>query len=508
MITDNSSVQMTQLGRIIEESALALVLADPESFQIVHATHGARQRLGYNTLGELTQRRLTDIWPEFTEMSLGELTAPLLVDKKAFSFETIQQRKDGATYPAKVQLELAKGAPPALVVWLQDITESKKAEAEHAFMRSRAEAAEARFRELLESAPDAMVITDIDGRIVMINRMTEKLFGYRRNELIGQPVEVLIPERFRDRHIHDRQEYSRCPVVRPMGTRKADLLGRHRGGREFFVEISLSPMKSDGQWLMVGAIRDISERKQAEHALEQQARWLERSNAELEQFAYVASHDLQEPLRMVASYVQLLARRYQGKLDAEADEFIGFAVEGAVRMRNLIDDLLAYSRITRVDKPFEPVDCEVVLQNVLLGLKATIDESGAVITHDPLPQLMSDGMQLEQLFQNCITNAIKFQDKIPPCIHVSAKKHDGEWIIGFKDNGIGIEPRYFERIFSVFQRLHGRARYPGTGIGLAICKKIIEHHNGRVWVDSEPGKGTVFYFAFPAEETPPFSGKP
>jgi len=245
---------------------------------------------------------------------------------------------------------------------------------------------------------------------------------------------------------------------------------------------------------------DITEQKKAETKLKQTVTDLERSNAELEQFAYVASHDLQEPLRMVASYVKLLEQRYKDKLDADADVFIGYAVDGANRMQTLIQDLLTYSRVGTRGNPFEPTDCEVVLEQMLTNLKITSEDSGAVVTHDALRTVMADASQLGQLFQNMIENATKFRSNESPRIHVSAEQKGAEWLFSVRDNGIGIEPEFFERIFVIFQRLHGRAEYSGTGIGLAVCKKIVERHGGRIWVESEPGKGTTFFFTIPAKD--------
>ncbi|MBD2102481.1 ATP-binding protein [Leptolyngbya sp. FACHB-261] len=226
---------------------------------------------------------------------------------------------------------------------------------------------------------------------------------------------------------------------------------------------------------------------------------LTRSNIELQQFAYIASHDLQEPLRMVTSYLQLLERRYKGKLDADADDFIGYAVDGAARMRTLITDLLAYSRIGTRGQAFELINCSEIVNRAIDNLKVTIGESGAVIACEELPSVKADPTQLTQLFQNLIGNAIKFRREDPPVIHIRASLQQGAWLFSVQDNGIGIDPEYAERIFVIFQRLHNRVEYAGTGIGLAVCKKIVERHGGRIWVQSELGRGATFYFEIPNE---------
>lgn len=226
---------------------------------------------------------------------------------------------------------------------------------------------------------------------------------------------------------------------------------------------------------------------------------LARSNTELEQFAYVASHDLQEPLRMISSYVQLLSRRYKGRLDKDADEFIAFAVDGTLRMQQLINDLLAYSRVGTRGKPPAPTNFEDVLSKAMANLKIAALESGAVVTHDQLPTAMADELQMVQLFQNLVGNAIKFRGQETPKIHISARPEENEWIFSVRDNGIGIDPQFHDRIFVLFQRLHGREEYPGTGIGLTVSKKIVERHGGRIWLESEPGKGTTFYFSIPMQ---------
>jgi PAS domain S-box-containing protein len=248
--------------------------------------------------------------------------------------------------------------------------------------------------------------------------------------------------------------------------------------------------------------QELTERQRAEKRLEHYAAELERSNRELEHFAYVASHDLQEPLRMVTSYLQLLERRYRGKLDQDADDFITYAVDGATRMHMLINDLLTYSRVSTRAKPFEPTNCSDILNHALSNLRIAIEESKATITFDDLPTVEADATQLTQVFQNLISNAIKFHKKdVPPCIHVSAERQEGEWRFSVRDNGIGIAPEHIERIFLIFQRLHTREEYPGTGIGLAVCKKIVERHGGRIWVTSKPGEGSTFYFTILARGT-------
>jgi signal transduction histidine kinase len=265
-------------------------------------------------------------------------------------------------------------------------------------------------------------------------------------------------------------------------------LFRDRKRAEEALQRSEKELKAQAQELQ----KELIQRRRAEEELA-------RSNKELGQFAYVASHDLQEPLRMVTSYVQLLARRYRGKLDGDADEFIAFAVNGATRMQQLINDLLTYSRVGTRGKEFEPTDCEIILQQSLKNLQIAVEEKQAIVSHDPLPTLMADHVQLGQLFQNLIGNALKFQGAEPPHVHVSANRNGNGWVFSVRDNGIGIALEYAERIFVIFQRLHSLEKYPGTGIGLAVCKKIVERHGGRIWVESDPGKGATFYFTLPGK---------
>jgi len=318
--------------------------------------------------------------------------------------------------------------------------------------------------------------------------------------LIGQQVKRIIPEGFAERLIADETRTAAEALAQQIGT-GIELIGRRRDGSEFPIEIMLSPLEINGETVVTAAIRDITVRKEAEANLVQKIEELNRSNEELEQFAYVASHDLQEPLRMVASYTQLLSKRYKGRLDSDADEFIAYAVDGAKRMQRLIQDLLTYSRVGKRGLELLGISSDDALRQALANLSGAVEESGAVVTHGPLPEVMADEVQLVQLFQNLIGNAIKYRGTEVPHIHISAVKNGApKWLFSVKDNGLGIEPQYFERIFGMFQRLHKRDEFDGTGMGLAICKKIVERHGGAVSLESQPGHGSTFRFDLAASE--------
>jgi PAS domain S-box-containing protein len=376
---------------------------------------------------------------------------------------------------------------------IRDISVRKNAEKHLAQM-------EGKYRGLLEAAPDAMVVVNQAGEIVLLNLQAEKQFGYRRNELLGQKVKNIIPEGFAERLIVDGLRSPEDALAQQIGT-GIELNGRRRDCSEFPIELMLSPLGSAEGILVTAAIRDITARKKAATELLAKVDELNRSNEELEQFAYIASHDLQEPLRMVASYTQLLGRRYKGKLDADADEFIAFAVDGAARMQRLIQDLLAFSRVGSKGQELRSTSSEEALEQALVNLGGGIGESGALVTHDPLPAVLADEMQLTQLFQNLVGNAIKYQTSGVPKVHIAAAMNGGRrWTFSVKDNGLGIDPQYFERIFGMFQRLHKREEFAGTGIGLAICKKIVERHGGTISVESQPGQGSTFSFDLAGSE--------
>ena len=359
---------------------------------------------------------------------------------------------------------------------------------------------EQRFRSVAETANDAIITIDGKGHIVTWNKGAETVFGYEEGEALGRSMEKMMPEDYRARHaagIARMEDVADSGVLNHI----LELHGLHKDGRVFPLELSIAAWSTDSDRFFTGIIRDISERKRIEDELHAALEDLKHSNAELRQFAYVASHDLQEPLRMVTSYMQLLERQMKGKLDDENLEYFGYAVEGAKRMGQLIKDLLDYSRVESRGEEFVPVDAGESLCKALLNLQVAVSDAEAKITHDDMPLVLADDSQLMRLIQNIIGNALKYHapDR-PPEIHVSAERHGGEWRFSVRDNGIGIEPQYFDRVFDIFQRLHGRNEYEGTGIGLAICRKIVERHGGSIWLESEPGEGSTFFFSLPAAD--------
>lgn len=376
----------------------------------------------------------------------------------------------------------------------------------------------------LKSIGDAVIATDIGGRIKFMNPIAEALTGWSEVEALGNELSSVFQTR--DEQLGTPLESPVISVLReghPVNLITPPLL-LSRAGTERLIEATISPIK-DNTYTLSGVVvvfRDITERRQAELALQKAKAELEtrvaertvelskanaqlqlelterkRVNAELEQFAYVASHDLREPLRKIKSFTELLERRYKSQLDENADKYINYIVDGVTRMQMLVTDLLTYSRTGRSELRLEPIDLNKVLQQVIDDLEVAIQDGGAIITYDPLPTLVVDASQIAQLLQNLIGNAIKFRSQNPPSVHIRAKKVNPGWVFEVRDNGIGIEPEHAERIFLIFQRLHTRSEYPGSGIGLAICKRVVERHGGWIWVESESGKGSVFYFIIP-----------
>jgi len=463
----------------------AIFMMDPRG-EIVSWNAGAERIKGY-AADQIIGRNFSCFFPpEDIERGRPAEILRLTAASGRHEEQGMRVRKDGSRFVASLTftaLRDSAGDLRGFSEFSHDLSESKESGA--------------KYRALLEAAPDAMVVVNQGGEIVLLNVQAEKQFGYSRDELVGQQVKNIIPEGFAERLIADGTRSAAQALAQHIGTGIA-LAGRRKDGTEFPIEIMLSPLESSEGILVTAAIRDITERNKSEEHLVKTVGELKRSNDELQQFAYVASHDLQEPLRMVASYTQLLAKRYQGRLDSDADEFIAFAVDGCHRMQGLIQDLLAYSRAGTNGRALCQVSGEDALEGALTNLRTTIEQSGAIVSHDSLPAITTDETQLTQVFQNLVGNAIKYRSAEVPRVHVSATKTgDNEWIFSVRDNGLGIAPQYFERIFILFQRLHGRNEFEGTGIGLAICKKVLERLGGRIWVESQPEKGSTFRFALP-----------
>ena len=410
-------------------------------------------------------------------------------------FELAGQRKDGTRFPVEISLSYVTTESGAVAfAFVSDITARKVAEES-----SREQAAT--IRALLESASQCILGVDEAGRIVLVNAMAEALFRYSREELLGREMEMLLPAGVRERHVAHRRDYGAQPHVRTMGQGLA-LTAVRKDGSEFPVEISLSYVRTKQGLLAVAFITDITERKQAEELLVQQAEALARSNADLQQFAYVTSHDLQEPLRNITSYAQLLERRYRDTFDEDARTFLGYIAGGAQRLSALVSDLLSYSRVMNQKVPLQPVDANAAVRWARENVRSAAEAAEAEIIVEPLPVVLANEVQLVQIFQNLIGNSIKYRHpKRAPLITICARPAGLMWEFRVSDNGIGIEPEYHERIFGLFKRLHGAA-VPGTGIGLTLCKKIIEQHGGSISIVSNAGEGTTFAFTLHSAALP------
>lgn len=364
--------------------------------------------------------------------------------------------------------------------------------------------AEAKFRNFLERVPDSIIVVNEAGIIQLVNAQTVKMFGYYREEMVGNRIEFLMPQRYEKMHPFRRFRFYETPQSTQVAE-GFELFAQRKDGQEFPVEMSLSPMETDEGLMLTASIRDVSEKKQLEKVIRdtnitlerkvrQRTEELERKNKELEQFAYVASHDMQEPLRTTSSFVALLRKQYKGQLDENADKYLDYIVQSSDRMKVLINDLLDYSRLGR-EKEKKQVDCNSIVEQVRADLNRVIRESKAEVKAGSLPLLDGFPTELKLLFQNLVSNSIKFRRSgEPPVVEISSKRSNGSWEFAISDNGIGIDSQYLDRIFIIFQRLHNRTDYEGSGIGLAHCKKIVELHGGRIWVESEPGVGSTFFF--------------
>lgn len=398
-------------------------------------------------------------------------------------------RKNGSFFYKQVTMVTAfdeQGIFNGHHCFMKDITDRKLTE-------TALQESESKYRQIVELAEEGIWVVDSNACTTYVNQAMARMLSYTESEMLGRQICDFMDEQ-------EQQITSQYVDRRKEGiSEKHESKLKTKDGQDVWTYISTSPvMDEHGNMLSSCAlVYNITGRKKVEEQMLQLTEDLKRSNEELEQFAYVASHDLQEPLRAITSYTQLLAQRYQGNLDAKADKYINYVVDGASRMQQLINDLLAYSRLGTRAQEFEMADCNAAVEQSLCNLQIAIAEKQAVINCDSMPTVMADEFQLVQLFQNLIANAIKFCCQDIPIIHIAAIIQDNEWLFSVRDNGIGIDSEYADRIFIIFQRLHGRREYSGTGIGLAMCKRIIERHGGRIWVDSQPGEGSTFYFTIP-----------
>ena len=440
----------------------------------------------------MTKEQLTCDWPRLVlhpddyERCMTQW-AQALANGTPYEIEVRNRRHDGEYRWFLTRAVPARDDSGRIIGWYGTTTNIHDRKQTEEALRQQAE--------IIDQTHDAVIAADLDGRITSWNKGAERLFGYEATEIIGCSVLVLLPE--------ELQAQFPTLVMEPLrerGLHELEIRQRRKSGQECDVHLSLS-LRRDQQGSVTGIIGyaiDITARK---HAEEMQAKLLaevQHVNEELQQFAYIVSHDLNEPLRAITNFITLLAKRYQGKFDAEADEYITFVTDGAHRMQQMLTALLAYTRVGRDETATTSVDCGTLLTQVLDDLRLAITDSQAVITYDPLPTIQGDATRLKQVLQNLISNAIKFRGQAPPQVHIAARRTDAQWQFSVRDNGIGFDPDQAGRLFQVFQRLHPHGGYQGTGIGLAICKRIVEQYGGRIWVESEPGKGTSFFFTLPA----------
>lgn len=497
---------------LIENASDVIFVVTEEGF-FTYCSPSMERMGGYSPQSLIGKRSFGYVHPEDRQQVMAAHQAIVEQPGQTQRFEFRFQALDGSWRDLEGVGQTARlpDGSQLVVINARDIGERKLAEAAlrkaHDELEQRVqertqelETSERRYRTLAEAAPDMIYVIDPDFVLRYTNSHAAGMYSRQPQDIVGQPLEVFFPDQ-----VIENQKASLRQVFEsgePLSNESQVVVG----GRELWLSNTLVPLPDEGGAVsaVMGVSRDITARRKMENSLRESeeqlqryTRELERSNDELQQFAYVASHDLQEPLRMVASYLQLLERRYGGLLDDEGHEFIGYAVDGATRMKTLINDLLAYSRVGTHGKEFAPVALEEVLEHVSRDLRLALEESGGQITHDPLPEVLGDAGQMEQLFRNLIGNGIKFRSEQPPRIHVGVDEAAEAWTISVCDNGIGFEQQYAERIFVIFQRLHTREEYPGTGIGLAISQRIVNRHGGDIWVTSQPGTGTTFYFSIP-----------
>lgn len=464
----------------VEGSTDAIVTTDRDG--VITAWNKAAEDLYGYTREEAIGRSKRMLVPDDRLSEFDEIHAAARLGEPTTQIETRRKAKSGRELPVALSVSPVRSAHGE-VVGTFSIARDLSAQRQ----------ADLLFRQAVDASPAAMIMMDRSGRILLTNHEVKELFGYSSEELLGEAIEILLPEQFRTSHPALRQEFMQGATKRMMGAGR-ELYGRRRDGSTFPVEVGLNPLNTERGLMVMAVVVDVSERRRTERALEERTAELERSNAELEQFAYVASHDLQEPLRMVYSFCELLKDQYGDKLDENGLEFIDYAVDGARRMRQMIDDLLDYSRVQSDAMRLEPVSAARALDSALFYLSDAIKECDAEIRYGELPTVLGNETQIVRLFQNIVGNALKFRGSNSPLIEISSENFGDKWIFAVSDNGIGFGPEESELIFGVFQRLHARDKYPGTGIGLAISKRIVERHGGEIWAERGAGEGAIFKF--------------
>ena len=464
---------------LLDHSTDSVLVIDSDTGEYLDVNDTACRRRGYSR-DELLDLSVTDLELEIPDQATWQSFVEDLREAEELTFDGRHRRKDGSTYPVEVNATYVELDREYVLAVARDVTERRERELELE-----------QYRALTQAANDAIVTIDEDSVVQSVNPAVEEIFGYEPEELVGEPLTVLMSPEMSDRHYTALGRYLGTGE-RTLDWNYVEVPGRHRDGTDVPLAISFSESKHAGERYFTGIVRDVTEHKEYE-------RQLEASNERLEQFAYAASHDLQEPLRMVSSYLQLVERRYAEELDADGREFIEYAVDGADRMRNMIEGLLEYSRIETQGDPFESVDLDAVLADVLDDLQVRTEETDAEITHESLPTVAGDASQLRQVFQNLLKNAITYSGDEPPRVDITADREGDEWLISVRDEGIGIDAEDADRVFEVFQRLHSQEEHAGTGIGLPLCRRIVERHGGDIWVDSVPGVESTFSFTLPAD---------